>query len=113
MKRWLFAAIFVLVMSVDLSGQPQAYFDTVFTQYFRRNAGGWTAGDATISVPLPDKRVIWLFGDSYTVNVNTSNNTLPCLFPGEELLHGAGFRRPVQFQDDPRHHHDRCKPDHL
>ena len=55
-------------------------FDSVWTEYFRRNSGGWTAGDATISVPLPDGRVIWLFGDSYTANVNLTNNTLPCLF---------------------------------
>lgn len=55
-------------------------FDSVYTGYFRINSGGWTAGDATISIPLPDGRVIWLFGDSYTVAVNIQNNTLPCLF---------------------------------
>ena len=58
----------------------ESRFDSVYTEYFRRNSGGWTAGDATISVPLPDGRVIWLFGDSYTANVNPVNNTLPCLF---------------------------------
>lgn len=58
----------------------ESRFDSVYTGYFRRNSGGWTAGDATISVPLPDGRVIWLFGDSYTVPVNMTNNTLPCLF---------------------------------
>ena len=57
-----------------------AWFDSVWTGYFRLNGGGWTAGDATISIPLPDGRVIWLFGDSYTVAVDTTNNTLPCLF---------------------------------
>lgn len=55
-------------------------FDSTFTEYFRRNSGGWTAGDATISVPLSDNRVIWLFGDSYIVPVDTTDNTLPCLF---------------------------------
>jgi len=60
-------------------GSP-ARFDSVFTEYFRRNGNGWTAGDATISVPLSDHRVIWLFGDSYIVPVDTNNNTLPCLF---------------------------------
>lgn len=60
--------------------QDTAYFDSTFTGYFRLNSGGWTAGDGTISVPLPDGRVIWLFGDSYLADVDTSNNTLPCLF---------------------------------
>jgi len=58
----------------------QGHPDSVFTEYFRPNSGGWTAGDATLSVPLPDGRTIWLFGDSYIVNVDTTNNTLPCLF---------------------------------
>lgn len=59
--------------------QP-GYPDSVFTEYFRLNSGGWTAGDATLSVPLPDGRTIWLFGDSYLENVNTNDTTLPCLF---------------------------------
>lgn len=54
--------------------------DSLFTSYFRLNSGGWTAGDATISVPLPDGRTIWLFGDSYLADADTNNNTLPCLF---------------------------------
>ncbi len=58
----------------------QGHHDSVFTEYFRPNSGGWTAGDATLSVPLPDGRTIWLFGDSYLENVNTTNNTLSCLF---------------------------------
>lgn len=58
----------------------QGYHDSTFTEYFRLNYGGWTAGDATLSVPLPDKRTVWLFGDSYIVNVDTTDNTLPCLF---------------------------------
>lgn len=57
-----------------------AHFDSTFTEYFRRDSGGWTAGDATISVPLSDNRTIWLFGDSYIVDVDTTDNTLPCLF---------------------------------
>ncbi len=74
--------ILLFAISVSVSGQVHvtARFDSVWTGYFRRDGGGWTAGDATISVPLPDGRVIWLFGDSYTVPVDTNTNTLPCLF---------------------------------
>jgi hypothetical protein len=60
--------------------QDSSYLDSTFTEYFRLTHGGWTAGDGTISVPLPDNRVLWLFGDSYIVDVDTANNTLPCLF---------------------------------
>jgi hypothetical protein len=78
--RW--SLLFLLVPSLYCPAQTtsESYFDSTWTTYFRRNSGGWTAGDATISVPLPDGRVIWLFGDSYTVPVNMTNNTLPCLF---------------------------------
>jgi hypothetical protein len=80
---YIVSCLFILLVQPPLStGQNanESRFDSVYTQYFRRNSGGWTAGDATISIPLPDGRVIWLFGDSYTVNVNPVNNTLPCLF---------------------------------
>lgn len=62
-----------------MQAQTLATPDSLFTSYFRLNSGGWTAGDATISVPLPDGGTIWLFGDSYLADVDT-NNTLPCLF---------------------------------
>ncbi|MEI6900069.1 MAG: DUF5005 domain-containing protein, partial [Bacteroidota bacterium] len=72
---------FILInLAISASAQNLSYFDSTFTQYFQRTCCGWTAGDATISVPLPDHRIIWLFGDSYTVPVDTTDNTLPCLF---------------------------------
>jgi len=79
LKAFLFLCI-LLIADLHCFSQNTAYFDSTFTGYFRINSNGWTAGDATISVPLPDKRVLWLFGDSYIVNVDTSTNTLPCLF---------------------------------
>ncbi|MDB5036436.1 MAG: hypothetical protein JWQ98_3677 [Chlorobi bacterium] len=54
--------------------------DTLFTRYFQRDSAGWTAGDATISIPLPDGRTVWLFGDSYLTAVRSSDRTLACLF---------------------------------
>jgi hypothetical protein len=78
--RW--CLVILLVQSMHCPGQTfgESRFDSLWTGYFRLNSGGWTAGDATISIPLPDGRVIWLFGDSYTVAVNMANNTVPCLF---------------------------------
>ena len=91
----LIVSIFLL-NDLQSHSQDTSYFDSTFTGYFRLNSGGWTAGDATLSVPLPDKRVIWLFGDSYIADVDTSNNTLPCLFQVRNCM-------MVQDSIDPGH----------
>lgn len=62
-------------------------FNQLFTRY-----SGWTGGDATYSVPLPDGRTLWMFGDSFIGTVNP-NRTRP----------GGGFHRNafvVQDGDD-------------
>ena len=56
-----------------------SYLDQAFTDYFRRSHG-WTAGDATISILLPDGRSVWLFGDSFIDHYDSTDNSLPCLF---------------------------------
>lgn len=61
--------------------QSVSYKDNVFTEYFRRDVNGnWLASDATISIPLPDGRVIWLFGDTHLEGYNAADTTVPCLF---------------------------------
>lgn len=69
----------VLLTYHEVSAQNTAYPDTVFTNYFRCETG-WNAGDATISIPLPDNRVLWLFGDSYIDTYNPADTSLPCMF---------------------------------
>jgi hypothetical protein len=78
--KWQVIITLTILLAGSADAQLPGYPDPVFTEYFRLNSGGWTAGDATISVPLPDGRTVWLFGDSYLENVNTANNTLSCLF---------------------------------
>lgn len=46
--------------------RPDNFFNVLFTRY----EGGWTGGDGTYSVPLPDGRNLWLFGDSFVDPVN-------------------------------------------
>ncbi|MEZ5014364.1 MAG: DUF5005 domain-containing protein [Chitinophagales bacterium] len=36
-----------------------------FTNLFNRYGNGWTGGDASYSVALPDGRSVWMFGDSF------------------------------------------------
>lgn len=43
----------------------QAHPDPAFNQLFTRSGPGWTGGDGTLSIPLPDGRTLWLFGDSF------------------------------------------------
>lgn len=40
--------------------EPDLYFNDLFA-----GRSGWTGGDGTLSIPLPDGRVVWLFGDSF------------------------------------------------
>lgn len=96
--RW--CLLILLVQSLQCPGQNfgESRFDSLWTGYFRLNGGGWTAGDATISIPLPDGRVIWLFGDSYTVAVNTGNNTLPCLFQVRNCFMVQDSVNPAAFK---------------
>lgn len=59
--------------------QNLADSDATFTEYFRRDSG-WTAGDATISIPLTNDSILWLFGDSYIDGYNAADTSLPCMF---------------------------------
>ncbi len=53
---------------LDLSGC--AVRDRAFETLFTRSGGGWTGGDGTYSVPLPDGRTIWMFGDTFLGTVH-------------------------------------------
>lgn len=71
--------ILLLVITTLVQGQATSYPDATFTGYFRRSKG-WISSDATISVPLPNGKVLWLFGDTHLDNLDTATNTVPCLF---------------------------------
>ena len=45
---------------------PEAYF----TSLFIRDCCGFTGGDGTYSVLLPDGRTVWIFGDTFLGTVN-------------------------------------------
>lgn len=45
--------------------------DEYFSELFIRNCCGFTGGDGTYSVLLPDGRSIWIFGDTFLGTVNT------------------------------------------
>lgn len=44
---------------------PPATPDSFHNALFTRRGGGWTGADGARSVPLPDGRILWLFGDTF------------------------------------------------
>lgn len=54
--------------ATPLAGAPASAFDAMW----RRSGAGWTGGDGTYSVPLPDGRILWLFGDTFLGGVTAT-----------------------------------------
>ena len=52
----------------------EPYIDYKFTEFFARNCCGVTGADGFYSVPLPDGRVVWIFGDTFLGTVNADGS---------------------------------------
>ncbi|MGK5630358.1 hypothetical protein [Streptomyces sp. URMC 123] len=50
--------------------RPQASPEDTFVDYARRTPDGWTGGDSTYSLPLPDGRLLWIFSDTFLGPLN-------------------------------------------
>ena len=83
--------------------------DTFFTEMFNRDCCGYTGGDGTISILLPDGRIVWLFGDTFLGTVNP-DHTRPKMTPifirnsvviqdGDSVitLHQGSLEKPASF----------------
>ncbi|MGD2000705.1 MAG: DUF5005 domain-containing protein [Desulfobacterales bacterium] len=55
---------------------PYAAPDRFYNDLFTRGDGGWTGGDGTRSVSLPDGRILWLFGDTFLGTVRPDRSRL-------------------------------------
>ncbi|MFE7651011.1 NucA/NucB deoxyribonuclease domain-containing protein [Streptomyces phaeoluteigriseus] len=49
---------------------PKAYPEDVFNKYAATTRNGWTGGDSTYSVTLPDGRRLWMFSDTFLGPLN-------------------------------------------
>ena len=58
---------------VDKTTDQQVIKDHKFNSYFNKNGDGFTGGDGTYSVLLPDGRTVWIFGDTFIGAVNDDN----------------------------------------
>ena len=54
----------------------EVFVDSVFTDRFLPHGTGFTGGDATYSVVLPDGRTLWIFGDTFLGNVTRDNKRI-------------------------------------
>ncbi len=70
--------------AAPISVKKAADFNQRFTRY-----EGWTGGDASYSVPLPDGRTLWMFGDSFIGTVK----------PDRSRTGGGFHRNAVMVQD--------------
>lgn len=48
-----------------MSQSDTVYKDSIFDRKFQMYGPGFTGGDGTYSVPLPDGRTVWIFGDTF------------------------------------------------
>lgn len=51
--------------STSTTQYAEPYPDERFTSLFNLDSGGFTGGDGTYSVQLPDGRTVWIFGDTF------------------------------------------------
>lgn len=88
----------------DLAAQPDPHFNRLFTRF----GDGWTGGDGTLSLGLPDGRSLWLFGDTFLGHVRPDGSRpldspliRNCLVvqDGETLTtrHGGTVAEPMAF----------------
>jgi hypothetical protein len=64
-----------------------AAVDSSFDSFFTQNGPGWTGGDGTYSVLLPDGRNLWMWSDSYIGTVNpTTRRRSSYLFTAHNSL---------------------------
>ena len=80
---------------------PEAYF----TSLFIRDCCGFTGGDGTYSVLLPDGRTVWIFGDTFlgTVNPDLTRKRLSPMFIRNSFVVQDGDSLTTLHQVRPTH----------
>lgn len=64
-----------------------------FNAYFIRYGDGWTGGDVGFTIPLPDGRIVWVFGDTFlgTVSPDRSRDPQPLVTNTFMIQDGSNF----------------------
>lgn len=66
------------------TSEVQVSHDCHYNLLFTRYGNGWTGADATYSTPLPDGRILWMFGDTFLGTVRADRSR-----PGSPLLRNS------------------------
>ena len=99
----LFAILFITCKRLpDVQIPPpgevvESYKDVTFTNYFKSTTG-WNAGDVGISINLNNGKSLWVYGDSFTDQLNATTGKLPCLFNVRNAAVTMGIANPQQQQ---------------
>ncbi|HCM59546.1 MAG TPA: hypothetical protein DIS74_04075 [Bacteroidales bacterium] len=89
-----FRYIFLLMLlakpfgTCDLQAQNVIWEAPEHFDKFTNVAGGWCAGDATISLPLPDGKTFWLFGDSF---IGTKSGDFSIIPSGSRMINNCAI----------------------
>lgn len=62
--------------SGEHAGEDRVLVDQHFTGLFSGNVDGFTGGDGTYSVALPDGRTAWIFGDTFIEGLGAGNTRI-------------------------------------
>ncbi len=76
------------VPRVPQGGGGCAVPDQAYDDFFQRTGPGWTGGDGTYSVGLPDGRTAWSFGDSFLGTISPDGSR-PAQLSDRAQLHAA------------------------
>jgi hypothetical protein len=68
-------AVFVVVFGATACQGGPDESEAWNAAFQRRDGFGWSGGDGAYSVPLPNSRTLWLFGDSYLSDVSATGRT--------------------------------------
>ena len=69
-----------LVLDKTAAAAPRDARDPrAFERAFAADGPGWAAADATVSVALPDRRTLWLFGDTLVRPAQTAGASQPAM----------------------------------
>lgn len=85
MRRLAWAtALFALLAAPPVTAAPRATMHPIQRALWRYGDASpgdrWTGSDATYSVPLPDGRTLWLWGDTFLGRVNADRSRDPQAF---------------------------------
>lgn len=80
--------------------------DSTFNQLFTRSGDGFTGGDGTYSILLPDGRTVWIFGDTFlgTVNPDGTRKKMDPLYVRNSFVVQDGYKMTTYYTGTPENY---------